>query len=96
MPLQSPLAFPPRDKVAASDAPPEIGSGEIAAEADRVRSQTLQHLRDIESAHGAHKRWVTLTIPQGRLLRIRSEEPYASGCGSTAALCAAEGEPAID
>jgi hypothetical protein len=61
-------------------------------EDQRYRSQTALHLRDILDAHGAGKRWPNLAIPEGRLVRIEAPEPFASPCGSTAALCAAEGD----
>ena len=58
----------------------------------RHRTQTMLHLRDILDAHGAGKRWPSLAIPEGRLVRIDAPEPFASPCGSTAALCADEGD----
>ena len=62
---------------------------------ERLRLQTMQHLRDILDVHGIGKRWPTLAIPEGRPVRIEAPEPFASPCGSTAALCAAEGDPAL-
>jgi len=61
-------------------------------EDQRQRTQTMRHLRDILEAHGAGKRWPSLAIPEGRLVRIDAPEPLASPCGSTAALCADEGD----
>ncbi len=54
---------------------------------ERMRRETLEHLRDIRREHGAGRHWANLALPRGTPhLVIRPLLHSASG--SPAALCA--------